>query len=452
MRPRAPLLLVMVGAILGLIFAGFSTFDFAQHLDRQVHGMHCSFLPGLTGTQVGESGCQAVMISSYSSWFRSMLWGGIPISLPAMSVFAFLLYFAADTAMSRRQGDRRATGFLALASALPAAASLAMALVALIEVGSMCKLCVGIYLASAMCLVGGVLLWRRARRGEQDGFAALMRRAEAPASGEPAWAGESEAAPEFESAAGIDLDPAPAPAAAPLGAGALGLAFSLGVIFVAVPVAAYVASAPDHARFVGACGVLEDPGDPYGTLLPLEPHPGGAPTLEVLDPLCPACRAFDLRLAAAGLSDKLGRKAALFPLDNTCNWMVGSAIHPGACTVSEAVLCAGPRAAEVVAWAFEQQERIRSAAAKDAGAARRLVTARFPELASCVGSAEARSRLNKSLRWGVRNHLPVLTPQIYVAGVKLCDEDVDLGLDFALSRMLEAYRRGTLQGKKPQAR
>jgi len=75
-----------------------------------------------------------------------------------------------------------------------------------------------------------------------------------------------------------------------------------------------------------------------------------------------------------------------------------------------------------------------------------MVVRRFPELSSCVGSAEVRSRLNKSLRWAVRNRLPVLTPQLYLAGVKLCDEDVDLGVDFALTRMIERYEKGTLRG------
>jgi hypothetical protein len=172
---------------------------------------------------------------------------------------------------------------------------------------------------------------------------------------------------------------------------------------------------------------------------------GGAPVIEVLDPLCPACRAFERRLSSAGLDQQMDRKAALFPLDNSCNWMVKSAIHPGACKVSEAVLCAGERAGEVVSWAFENQDHIRDAAAKDPNAALSLVTGRFPELAGCLGSAQVRSRLNKSLRWIVRNRLSVLTPQLYVAGVRLCDEDVDLGLDFALSRMIERHRAGTLK-------
>ena len=30
-----------------------------------------------------------------------------------------------------------------------------------------------------------------------------------------------------------------------------------------------------------------------------------------------------------------------------------------------------------------------------------------------------------------------MMPQVFVEGVKLCDEDTDLGLDFALSRLLD---------------
>jgi hypothetical protein len=89
-----------------------------MHLDRQVHDVHCSFVPGLSGPDSGESGCQVTLISPYSSVFRSSLWGGVPISLPAMGVFAFLLFFAVEVVLSGRQRDPRATGFLALATAL----------------------------------------------------------------------------------------------------------------------------------------------------------------------------------------------------------------------------------------------------------------------------------------------------------------------------------------------
>ena len=49
----------------------------------------------------------------------------------------------------------------------------------------------------------------------------------------------------------------------------------------------------------------------------------------------------------------------------------------------------------------------------------------------------------------MRNSIPVLTPQLYVAGVKVCDEDTDLGLDWALARMLELQAAGKLHGEAP---
>jgi hypothetical protein len=125
--------------------------------------------------------------------------------------------------------------------------------------------------------------------------------------------------------------------------------------------------------------------------------------------------------------------------------MVTEATHPGACTVSEAVLCAGDKAPEVIAWAFEAADRIRSETRADPAAAARIVKQRFPELAACIGSPDARSRLNKSLRWIVANNIRVLTPQLYIDKVKLCDEDVDLGLEYTLSTMLDRRARGQLQ-------
>jgi hypothetical protein len=72
-----------------------------------------------------------------------------------------------------------------------------------------------------------------------------------------------------------------------------------------------------------------------------------------------------------------------------------------------------------------------------AGSAAQRVVAHFPALSGCVGSSKARARLNRALRWAVDNRLPVLTPQLYVNGKRLCDADTDLGLDYTLTRMLE---------------
>src|ERR1051326_1480926 len=160
-RPPIWLVVVLVGATVGMVFAGVSTYDFVQPLDRQVHSLHCSFIPGM-GHATGESGCQVAMMSPYSSVFRTHIWGGIPIALPAMAVFAFIGFFGSDLWATRRTEDRRATGFLALASALPMATSLLMLTISLTKLGTTCKLCVAIYIASTLCCVGSVALWRRA--------------------------------------------------------------------------------------------------------------------------------------------------------------------------------------------------------------------------------------------------------------------------------------------------
>jgi len=395
----------LLAAAAGAYFAGFSTYDFVQHLDREMHNVTCTFLPGLAESDAGgESGCQATMMSPWSSVFRAAVWGGLPISLPGLAVFAFLLFRGLDLWLNRREDDRGATGFLALASALPLLTSIGMGYLSLVELDAACKLCIGIYVSSAVAFVAAVLNWRAAaapRLGEDIGLA-----------GEP------------DPGAGQDLR------------GHL-LSFGEGVGFVAVPSLVYLIAMPDYSGFVGTCGELAKPEDPYAVMVPIGPQTGGKPTIEVFDPLCPTCRAFEERLEASGLEEKLARKALLFPLDNSCNWMVGYALHPGACVVSEAVLCAGDKADAVIHWAFENQEQIVTQAKTDDKAAARMVGQAFPELASCIGTPGVKSKLNKSLRWAVANQLPVSTPQVYVEGKKLCDQDIDLGMDYALSRLIE---------------
>jgi uncharacterized membrane protein len=436
MRRHQPwLIVVFVGAVAGAAFAALSTYDFVQHLDRQVHNLHCSFIPG--ASHAGESGCQVAMMSPYSSVLRTQVWGGIPIALAAMSVFAFLAFYTLDLMLTRRKDDPRATGFLALATALPAVTSAVMLAISIARLGTTCKVCVCIYIASAVCLVGGLFVWRGAARGHVAS-PSWDRDDDHHRHREPAFIGSARADSGARLVAvGVDT--------APVSSGFLAGMFAVGVAFVAIPVVLYLAMAPDHARFIGTCEGLAHPEDSYGVMVQVERvRARGAPAIEVLDPLCPACRAFEQRLAASGLGDRIERKAVLFPLDNTCNWMVSEATHPGACTVSEAVLCAGDKAPEVIAWAFETQDRIRSEAKTDPTAAARIVKQRFPELASCVGSPEARSRLNKSMRWIVANNIRVLTPQLFVNNVKLCDEDVDLGLEYTLSNMLARYAHGAL--------
>lgn len=404
MRPRPFTLIFLLASVAGLYFAGYSTYDFIQHLDRQVHSIACSFVPGLAEADAtGSSGCHATMMSAYSSVLRTTVWGGLPISLPGFAVFAYLLFRGLDLVLNRREDDRGATGFLALAALLPLLTSCVMGYLSLVELGAACKLCIGIYTSSAVAFVAAVLNWRAA------------------------------AAPRLGETIGLTGEPSPGE-----GQGMRGHVFSFaeGVGFVLVPSLVYLVAMPDYSGFIGTCGSLAKPEDPYAVMVPVGQQAAGEDTIEVFDPLCPACRAVEGRLASSGLDQKLKRKALLFPLDSTCNWMVGSSLHPGACTVSEAVLCAGTKADAVIAWAFDHQDEVKKAAAQDPALASKMVGDAFPELKSCIGTPGVKSKLNKSLRWAVANQLPVLTPQIYVNGTKLCDEDTDLGMDYALTRLV----------------
>jgi hypothetical protein len=420
MSGRVHIAIFVIACLVGLLFASVSTYDFAQHLDRQVHDLHCSFVPGLA-TKVddgGAAGCQVTLMSPYSSVLRAKFWGGIPISLPAMGVFAFLAFRGFDLLGRRGAGRRKAAAVLFGLSTLPVIASLVMGVIAMVELDAACKLCIGIYGASLVSFLAAGLAFMAIRR-----------------------------APEEDD---DKTDPGPV--------GIVALAQLAG--FVAVPVLAWVVAMPDYSRYIGTCGKLSDTADKGKIMIPLDQN-NGAASIEVFDPLCPACRAFDRRLAASGLDVRLHRMAVLFPLDKRCNWNVDSSMHPGACTVSEAILCAEAGAgnttpAQVIQWAFEVQEKMREAAKVDPEkieptkdgkplprtVAERMVDERFPDLAACVGSDEVRQRLNRSVRWAVAHSIPVVTPQLYVEGTKLCPEDTDLGLEYGLTGLLARANGG----------
>lgn len=407
MKPRPAIILYLLAAAAGLLFAAVSTYDFVQHLDRQLHGIHCSFIPGMGALDAtGSSGCATALMSPYSSVFRSAIWGGIPVSLAGMAVFAFLLFLGLDLVLAQRQTSQQATRLLVLFTLIPVITSIVMGAIAIFELGAVCKLCIGIYAASFAALGAAAWAWAGARAAART---ALIT-------------GDVEEIEEW---------PPRAPGRQ------LVVWAAQATIFVALPLAAYMVVVPDASAYIGSCGSLAKVDDPYGVLIPLDDNLGGTPMIEVLDPLCPACRGFEARFEASGQAEVVHRRALLFPLDDSCNWMVSSALHPGACDISAAVLCAEDRAVEVIDWAFANQDDIRAATAADAGAARTMVQERFPELGKCLSSNVARSRLNRSMRWAVSNQLPVMMPQVFIDGQKLCDEDTDLGLDYALARMLD---------------
>jgi len=305
---------------------------------------------------------------------------------------------------------------LALAGWSPVVVSIVMAVISATQLGSFCKTCVGTYVASLLVAIGGTLAWwhdrQRARRG-------------------PA-------------ATGDDGEPAAAPPLQKLGPASLIPTWlaTLG-LFAVAPALVYHESVPSYAKHVEGCGKLESTADPKKALIHITPAGAKQPVFMVVDPLCATCGAFHQRLVTEGIFDQLDTTLVLFPLDSECNWNLTTPMHPGACAVSEAVLCAEGRALQVLEWGYEEYEAL-LAAGKGKDGDKRVIAAiekRWPTLKECMGSKEVRMRLDEMVRFTVTNKLPVATPQLFVGPTRLCDEDSDIGLPYALRKLAPALAK-----------
>src|SRR5690348_1288366 len=123
MSSRALVVAVLLAALLGFGFAAASTYDFAAHLDRQVHNLHCSFIPGLSSSSPsGSEGCQLTLMSPYSSVLRTSFWGGIPVALLGLAIFTAIATTAGIILFLRAEDDSTALFGLLLLAAIPVGA------------------------------------------------------------------------------------------------------------------------------------------------------------------------------------------------------------------------------------------------------------------------------------------------------------------------------------------
>jgi uncharacterized membrane protein len=392
-KSKLPAVLSLIAALLGLLFASNSTLDYAKHLDRRLHDVHCSFIPGAPATAEAEA-CRVAMYSPYSALFKEHYWGGIPISLFALGAFAFFSAFAIYLLVYGARAPKRALQFFGAASLVPLFVSLVMFTISVTKLGTVCKTCAGIYIASVLLAVAGVL-----------GF--LASKSEVPS--EPR----------------VTVGPA------------LPLIWliSLGGISL-IPALVYAASAPDERPYLTKCGAIKQPkikNDEFVKIATTHPI---QPTLLFEDPLCPTCKAFHERLVGENIIEKLDISLALFPLDSECNWMLDTALHPGACIVSKAVLCGGDNARAVLEWAFEEQEFLTRAGKNGPDVLRAAIRQKWGDtMLKCVDDRKTDVRLNNHLHFASDNNIPVSTPQMYLGSRRVCDEDTDLGLRFTLGQL-----------------
>lgn len=387
--PRAPAVVALVGAVLGVTFAAYSTLDYAKHLDRGVHDLHCSFVPGAEPTAEAEA-CRAAMYSPYSALFKEELWGGVPISLFALGAFSFLAAFALYVVLAGTRAPRRALTFLALVGVTPLLVSVAMFTISVTRVGALCKTCVGIYVASLLVAVGA--LWA------VSGGRGALGRADVGKLMPLTWL------------------------------------LVMGVVTL-LPALVYARGVPDHRPFLRECGSLKNPKEPHDALVRIQGARAVQAAVFFEDPLCPTCKAFHDRLTAEGAIDRFDVQLALFPLDSECNWMLDRPLHPGACTISKVILCAkNPLTA--LEWAFDNQEELTRTGAAGEAALRDYLSRKFGEaMLKCIDSRETSVRLNRHLHFAADNSIPVSTPQVYLGDMRLCDEDTDIGLRYALKHL-----------------
>ena len=434
-RPRLPGLLGAGASALGVFFAAFSTHDYAQHLDRQLHATHCSFIPGLEGAQAGANACTAAMYSPYSAVLREKYWGGIPISLFGLGAYAFFLAFSVYLVTAGNAASKRAWQGFGLAAVTPLLASAVMFVISLTKLGAFCKLCVGMYAASAILAAAGVLALARA--GGRAGGDATDTIPD-PA---PGWAGGAEPPPGYPQAAyAVPTPPFASAGLGPIEAGAFAVIPALFValgVFAAVPGLVYAGALPDYAPYLRSCGKIVEPTEKHGALVKLATTRPVQPALTFEDPLCPTCKAFHDRLVTEGIYERLDVTVAIFPLDSECNWMLDRALHPGACVLAKAFLCGdkGGTSRAVLEWSYANQDELRDAGKASKDAIRAKVKARFPDLDACIDSKETKQRLDRILHFAVANKIPLSTPQLFLGDTRVCDEDTDLGLRYTIGQL-----------------
>ena len=338
-----PLWAALASAVAGVALAGT-----LARLHRQAHAGVASFC-AINAT----FNCDRVATSRFSVLL------GLPVAVWGVLGFGLAVALAAWGLLVRGRSTWP-RGLLLLVAAAAVAASLALALVSELLIGSWCLLCLASW-AAALGLLGSAL-----------------------------WACRPAGIP------GAIRHDLAALRANPLAAAAAALLAVAGVAAGAVAYPRYwdrpaapSAPAPAKARTVT----------------------GPVTVYEYSDYECPFCaRAhFETKEALAGRPDvKVVRRH--FPLDPTCNPAMKRALHPGACDLARAGICAQAqgRFAEMDDLLFANQEAKRPVEdlAREAG----LDLARFRE---CLKSPATSEQLGNDIAAALRNHIPA-TPSFVV--------------------------------------
>jgi protein-disulfide isomerase/uncharacterized membrane protein len=369
--PRGPLWAALVLSAAGLGLAVVLT-----RLHAQAHAGVASFC-----TVNDVVNCDRVATSPYSVVL------GLPVSIWGVIGYALSGGLAAWGLASRRSAPTWPTGLLVVVAGVAVAASVALALVSELLIGALCILCAASWFIALGLLAAA---WRACRpagalaaiRADLSVVRASPARSAAFAlAGLVALGATSAAYPRYWKAA---VPSGPGPAAAPTPPAS------------AAPRAASAAAAPPSPRAAGAA-----PAAPVEVLV-------------YTDYECPFCarQHEEVKSLLAGRNDvRLVHRQ--FPLDSTCNPVLKTQMHPSACALARAAVCAGDQGRnEPMADLLFRNQRDRQPVevlAERAG----LDVARFRE---CVRSPDTARRVADDIAAGLRDGVKG-TPT-YVAGGK----------------------------------
>jgi protein-disulfide isomerase len=341
---------------LALSIAGLAVSALLARLHVQAHGGAASFC-ALSETV----NCDRVALSRFSVQL------GLPVAVWGVVGYALMSGLAASGVAWRRPGSSWPAGLLLLVSAAAAVASVALAVVSKVAIGAWCPLCVVSWVISFGLLAAG---WRACR--------------------EPGAGGAIRA----------DLA---ALRARPLRAGAVVLLVVGGVALTSAVYPRYWERIPASVRSVSSEATR--PAIVNTSVGPLV-------VLEYTDYECPSCARMHEETRALAHRPDVTFVRRHFPLDPACNPAVKRQVHPSACTLARAGICAEAqgRLTEMEDALFANQ---RERAPVETLASRLgLDVKRFR---ACLSSPETDRRLAADVAAGARDGVRA-TPSYVVGG------------------------------------
>lgn len=307
--------------------------------------------------------CDRVALSSFSTFL------GLPVAIWGALGYGLAAMLAARALAHARRGLAAARGLLFAVAAVAVAASLALAVVSELAIGAWCLLCMASWVTAAALLATA---WRACPSGPAAAVAAdvaVLR-------------------------------------ARPARAAALALVAVVAVVGARAAYARYAATVP---RAAAASAGQKAPG-PVASPAPVT---AGGVVVEFSDYECPFCaRAHEQLATLRAARPDLEIVRRHFPLDAACNPALARSIHPSACALARAAICAEAqgRFAEMDDALFGNQQA-REPVSRLAGRLGLDVAA----FEACLASPATEARLARDVEDGMRAGVRA-TPSYVVAG------------------------------------